>query len=370
MYIHGDGRTEIYHDNGLLDNGYIKENSFDKIFTNPPFGSKISKKAILKKFELAGEHRKMQRSEVLFLERCINLLKQDGEMAIVLPDIILNGANNKKTRKFIFHNCQILAIISLPSQTFVKSGASVKTSLLFLKKKPLSKICNNKIFMAMPEKVGFDSVGREDESQLGKITDSFVEFRKGNEFKEDEIVFTVSVQDIADRIDPKVYRTQKEINTEFDIVRLDELVKPKKEKIKIADGKTYKRVTIKLYGKGLEQRDKITGTNIGTKNQFIISEGDFIFSKIDARNGAFGIVPHKLDNAIVTNSFPYFKIDTKRIIPQFLEEIAKAEKFYSYFQKISIGTTGRKTITIDKFLSLNIPLPSLEYQKILLEKIN
>ncbi len=369
MYIHGDGRTEIYHNDGLLDNKHIKENSFDKIFTNPPFGSKIGKQEILKKFKLAGAHRKMLRSEVLFLERCINLLKQDGEMAIVLPDIILNGANNKKTRGFIFDNCQILAIVSLPAQTFVKSGASVKTSLLFLKKKPLSKICSNKIFMAIPEKVGFDSAGREEESQLGKIIDRFEEFKKGNDFEQGEIIFTVLVKNIADRIDPKVYRPQKKINTEFKIVKLKELIQEKTEKIKPQNfSKTLFTVLGVNNNDGVFVNKIEQGKNL-KQPHYLIEKNDFCYNPARINIGAIGLNKLEGQHYIITGYYRVFKVDETRIIPEFLFNLFDSENFLR-FVKENVAGAVRMDLKIDDLKTWQIPLPSLEYQKILLQKIN
>lgn len=366
MYIHGDGRTGIYHQDGLLDVDEIIENKFNKIFTNPPFGSKITKREILEKFSLAGSHRKMQRSEVLFLERCVKLLKPQGQMAIVLPDIVLNGANNKNTRKFIFDKCQILAIVSLPSQTFIRSGASVKTSLLFLEKKLPMKIYTDKIFMAIPEKVGFDSAGRPDESELGKVVDAFHEFQKGNEFKENEIVFTVSIENIKDRIDPKIYRIEKKIDTEFELVRLGNLVKDltDKRRFKIQNDEKYCEPTISSKTHKISVARKKLGKELKVKTRIKIQEGDLVFSKLHTQNGLFAISDKEF---AATNSFLPVQINETKIHKDYLCEIlTKAVKFLI----LEGDSVGRETYKARQILDLKIPLPTLEYQKILLEKIN
>ncbi len=366
MYIHGDGRTGIHHHDGLSDIGEITENKFDKIFTNPPFGSKIEKKEILKKFCLAGSHRKMQRSEVLFLERCINLLKPEGQMAVVLPDIILNGANNKKTRNFIFDNCRILAIVSLPSQTFVKSGASVKTSVLFLEKKSPLKNYNDKIFMAIPEKIGFDSAGRPDENELGKVIEAFHDFQKGNIFEESGIFFTVSIKDIQDRIDPKTYSPQKKIDTEFELVKLNELVEDltDKRKFRIKNDEKYFEPTISSKTHTIEVARAKLGKELKVKTRIKIEKGDLVFSKLHTQNGLFAISEREF---AATPSFLPVQINKERINEKYLFEIlAKAVRFLV----LEGDSVGRETYKTRQILNLKIPLPSLEYQKVLLEKIN
>ena len=76
-----------------------------------------------------------------------------------------------------------------------------------------------------------------------------------------------------------------------------------RDTITIKNSVIYSRVTIKLYNKGVHKRDEANGVNIGTKKQYLVKSGQFIISKIDARNGAFGIVPGCLDGAITTADF-------------------------------------------------------------------
>jgi type I restriction enzyme M protein len=73
-------------------------------------------------------------TEVLFIERCLNLLKEGGRMGIVLPEGILNNINLQKIRDFVEGRAKILLITSIPQDVFIASGATVKPSLLFLKK--------------------------------------------------------------------------------------------------------------------------------------------------------------------------------------------------------------------------------------------
>ena len=73
-------------------------------------------------------------TEVLFIERCLNLLKPGGRMGIVLPEGVLNNTNLQKVREFVESRAKILLIVSIPQDVFIASGATVKPSLLFFKK--------------------------------------------------------------------------------------------------------------------------------------------------------------------------------------------------------------------------------------------
>ena len=141
MVLHGDGHGGIYRGNGLENMKGIKEEMFDLVITNPPFGNK-DKGKILEKFYLGKTLEdgkeillKEQLREVLFVERCIKLLKKGGELAIVLPDGILNNDQLSDVRDYIRKETIIKAVISLPDKSFKASGANSKTSVLFLKRK-------------------------------------------------------------------------------------------------------------------------------------------------------------------------------------------------------------------------------------------
>jgi restriction endonuclease S subunit len=166
----------------------------------------------------------------------------------------------------------------------------------------------------------------------------------------------------------KLFEILKETK-QFSFETLGELLIQKANKIKLEDDVLYRQVTIKLYGKGVFVRQEVLGSEIKTESQFIVNEGDFIMSKIDARNGAFGIVPAILDGAVVTSSFPYFEIKTDKVNPKYLEAIVTQKSFYDQINNMVSGATGRRSVEVDNFLELQIPLPPLEVQNEIVEKI-
>ena len=136
-----------------------------------------------------------------------------------------------------------------------------------------------------------------------------------------------------------------------------------KTTIDVQDNVDYKQVTVRTNNGGVCMRDVKKGKDIGTKKQNVVRKGQYIVSKIDARNGAFGIIPEELDGAIVTNDFPVFDVDASIINTEFLLLVTTTKKFVAFAQSCSSGTTNRRRIDIDKFLDQMIPLPSLEEQK-------
>ena len=150
---------------------------------------------------------------------------------------------------------------------------------------------------------------------------------------------------------------------ELQTIAIGQLMDRNRHTVAISDKERYRRVTIKLYGRGVILRDEVSGTDIGTKRQFRISPGQFIMSKIDARNGAFGIVPDELKDAIVTQDFLSYNLNTKLVLPDYFLLFTSTQYFQDLCQRASSGTTGRQRIDETTFLNFSIPLPSLKRQK-------
>jgi len=149
---------------------------------------------------------------------------------------------------------------------------------------------------------------------------------------------------------------------------LGDILKKKRTSEKIDSEKEYKLVTIRLYHKGVLLRSKVKGSEIKS-SMASIREGDFILSGIDARNGAFGIVPHELDGAIVTNDFWCLEPDKTIVDKEFLLHLTSSDFFDQICKQSSDGTTQRIRLQKEKFFGYKIDLPSIDKQKIILLKL-
>ena len=141
-----------------------------------------------------------------------------------------------------------------------------------------------------------------------------------------------------------------------------------KNTITVDDNKTYKRLTIRMHAKGVTERDTLAGVKIGTKRQYVVSAGQLVISKIDARQGAFGIVPPDCDGAITTADFLSFNIDRHIILPEVLNELLQSKPISELFQKSSQGATNRKRFNEKVFLSQIIDVPNQNEQKSMIRK--
>lgn len=177
MIMHGDGHGGIHYHDGLLGINGIFDGRFDLVFTNPPFGSNVGsdqkvggsdetrvptdqaymdrckkrygsqweeshdrliqaaneKMPILNMFEI-GKDKNNRPTELIFVERCLNLLKPGGRMGIVLPDGNLNNPSLAWLRRWAEGRAKLLAVVSLPEETFRSSNATVKASLVFMRR--------------------------------------------------------------------------------------------------------------------------------------------------------------------------------------------------------------------------------------------
>jgi type I restriction enzyme S subunit len=97
-------------------------------------------------------------------------------------------------------------------------------------------------------------------------------------------------------------------------------------------------------------------------SMFAAYPGDLAFSKIDARNGAIGLIPESIPKAVVTSEYPVFIPRTDRLRADYLNYLLRAEHFKADLQRQASGTSGRKRVTPEGFLSLQVPVPSLDEQ--------
>jgi len=176
MILHDDGHTNVISNDGLepisemtKQNLGFTPDSFDFIFTNPPFWAvvKNTESEYLGDYTLwktldGRKNRPAQKTEILFLERFLHFLKPwTGKISVVLPDGILTNSSLQYVREWILENFKLLGVISLPQDAFRYYWAWVKSSVVVLQKWWDTKESDYKIFMATAEKIGIDATGRK-----------------------------------------------------------------------------------------------------------------------------------------------------------------------------------------------------------------
>lgn len=180
MYVGAVSGTHIYKVNSLLKNnvrtsgrekrlGEIsttiedilriekKKELFDVILTNPPFAGEILESDILESYQISRGKARIER-DVLFVERCISLLKPDSRMAMILPDNVFGSRENERLRRWIYDTCRVVGVVGIPRTVFMPHTA-VKTSILLLQKRRLQRSASEEVFFGISELPGKDSRG-------------------------------------------------------------------------------------------------------------------------------------------------------------------------------------------------------------------
>lgn len=212
MYLHGDGGSHIFLADTLDKEVYIEPGleaerseeleelkrliervKFDVVLTNPPFSMKYDsdepdEDRILEQYEisrLGGKKAASLKSNIMFIERYYDLLKEGGKLLTVIDESVLNteglGKKMCEFRTWLRSKFIIRAIVSLPKNTFVNAEAGVKTSVLYLLKRGNETEIQPKVFMAISEDVGHNDTGRKTSEwgDLGEVLSAFREFEKG-----------------------------------------------------------------------------------------------------------------------------------------------------------------------------------------------
>lgn len=158
--------------------------------------------------------------------------------------------------------------------------------------------------------------------------------------------------------------------TKWPMVPLGQVVQKSNDWIPIDPNGSYREVTVRLWGKGVALRKNVTGVEIAAGSRLRVHSDEFIISRIDARNGASGLIPEELEGAIVSSDFPVFTAKTDRLLPAFLGWYSQTKTFVNICAAASEGTTNRVRLKEERFLAQSIPLPPLPEQERLVEYLN
>lgn len=420
MIMHGDGHVGIYHHDGLLNVGGVYDGRFDVILINPPFGAHVeasqrvlstdcpTEEEMTAYAEQFGEGyvinvatqmatyasyvnrdgsigkpiRSLYKinkgnSELLFIERCLNLLKPGGRAGLVLPEGIMGASSYSSIRKFVEERAQILNITSIPADVFFASGANVKPALLFIRKYSERELAerqdNYTLTITRINDAGINSLGLQTETnELPQAAQEvLLRMNSTKRYKDTSLTHQIVLSDMCDwNILSCFDVTKVKYNSRYPLVKLSELLFFNDQKIDVLPDKQYTRLTVRLFAKGITERDSLMGKDIGTKRQTPVRAGQFIISKIDGKSGALGIIPSQYEGAIVTQDFLTFDINLDRVLPDYLMIVMQNEEFYGQFKDASVGSTGRRRLSQKALMNTSIALPPLSEQHELLKKYN
>ncbi|WP_394760390.1 N-6 DNA methylase [Flavobacterium sp.] len=354
LLLEANGKTNVLCTNTLEDLDSLKlslsnTTGFDLVLANPPFGAKITNTSTLSKFDLGhkwanhnNEYHKTksvypnQNAEILFIERCLQLLNEGGRLAIVLPNGNFENPSLEYLRYYIKLKAKILAIVNLPQETFIPFGTGVKTSLLFLQKDTPNLVREYPIFFGRVTKLGYqgnkngtatyqkDKFGQIIKNGFGQpildedfsdIVDAFKKFQKGNQV-EQENSFSINYNELNGRFDYDFYSPEnRKMFSNLDktnTVRLGDIcdiIKVKSRKLK-DQNQTVEYVElsdINTHSYEIINSTTLQVHELPSRASYEIEEGDIITAiagnSVGTRKHATALVNKDFEGSICTNGF-------------------------------------------------------------------
>lgn len=137
----------------------------------------------------------------------------------------------------------------------------------------------------------------------------------------------------------------------------------------VTAGRTYRQIGVRLWGKGVYEREATDGASTRYQTLFRVQADDIVFNKIWARSGSAGVVPQHLNGCFGSGEFPTFEPDKDKINPRWFHWFAQTSVFWERCAEKSFGTSGKNRIKPQKILEIEIPLPPLPEQQRIVARI-
>lgn len=402
MYLHGDGGSHIYFNDGLAKKieidkfddrllqsetldmiSKIREKEFDVVLTNPPFSmwyenANEVQRDILKEYELlkiegTKKIRNRLRGSEMFIERYSGLLKPGGKLISIIDDTVLSSSDYSYFRDFIRKNFIIKAIISLHGDAFQMSKARVKTALIYLIKKENQDDQQTAAFMYSSIYLGVDDMpltsppefvkkAREKAKlEIEHIISCFDLFKSGA-----KDFWYIPFNRLHDRLDVKSCvplfgrYIDKWLSDGYDVKSLEDLFTIREEIIypKSKFPTDHFNILTITYSGECQSSEVRLGKEINFSKMLIVREGDIVFSEYNTYHGAIGYVTKEHDGSLASSSYTVVRCNVPKI-SIYLWSIMRTTEIRADFLSSAIGM-GRQTICWDTISKVRIPLLKTE----------
>lgn len=400
-----------------------KESGCTVILANPPFGGSEKKQDILRRYDLGSKRveRVTQKTEILFLEKGIKLLRPQGKMLIVMPQGILSNESYDYVRDFLHSEAEIRSIVSLPTHTFVQSGVqTVKTCVLYVQKftEEKKRLYDNRIkgktddeirqmlktdsdfdypiFMGTAEFIGYEPSGRSivirgektdldllfedytNQQILSKPKIDLISFARANYDEKplrhvDQIIrgtqrgfktsFVINFSRTEERLDPPFYLLRYQAgNMLASFSPLSSVIERGGERFRPTtdDEKDmeYPIVSVTNDGK-VSLNEHVKGEDF-TQPYKRVKADDIVYNPYRVNIGSIGVVPKELDRAYASPAYVVFR--SKSYNPQFLVNLLRSPFYKLYIDVVSTGSI-RDSLSFDLLETIRVPRVSTVEQK-------
>jgi len=380
------------------------------ILTNPPFGGE-EEKGIQGNFP---EDKQTSETALLFLQLIMRKLRRHpkpGRAAVVVPNGILYGDGVcSRIKEDLLRDFNLHTIVRLPKGVFAPY-TNIPTNILFFDRSgPTQEIWYYEIpvpadrrsftktlplpYEAFAEclkwwdsrseteiawKVSADGVFKPvdgddracvDLDQKNPRMSDHVGHRLPRVVMEDVLTIQRTMASDSDEMNRILERIQHGQSQPVH-VRLSEVLRLTQDGHAVQPESEYPNVGIYSFGRGLFEKAPINGMETSAKALYRIRSGQFIYSRLFAFEGAYGIVDARFDGYYVSNEYPTFDCDTRRIIPEYLSAYFSDPAVWKRAAATSKGLGDRRQrVQPEQLLEINIALPSLEDQELIVKLLN
>lgn len=345
LIMHGDLRTQIecFSDLRLLP--FVP--NVDLIIGSIPHGGKINGRP----------------QDAILIELIVNKLSHGGRAALLVSDMVLSGSQYEYVRDMLLRYGQILNITSLPINAVKVGDAKSKCSIIFFEKGANS--LGQPIMLTKIEDTGYSSLGLPTEKNDLKynlpLVKGWITSREQGTNKQTHFVDSQNLESLE--VDSIFAKINASITGQYHQFELRNVISQRIQyREKLEDNKEYRRVTVRKNQHDIITRDVVMGSEIKGKYMTPIHTGQFIISRIGAKEGAIGIVPKELDGSYVTNEFYVLELKTDIISPYFLLLLLTSDTYQGMLRGLSRGATGLSRLSYRSLEDLIIPLPTVQEQ--------
>lgn len=294
--------------------------------------------------------------EDIIIGQILKMLKINGVAALVVSDELLMSDSRKDSRKWLFENAQILSITRFEELAYYGDSNKRSYNVMFLKKteEPVTDVC---LATLIKSDASENEIIQTALSLRGVITGEKTACIKDSKYFRllNEEVWNVNL-----------LLSRERMGSKYPTCQLKDVLVHDRQIVKVVDDRNYKQLTVKSKGLGVvERKDEYIGKLFSMKNtRYLARNGQIIISSLEADKGAVGVVPKELDGALVSSNYYLFSIISPKVDPDYLALVLSSKPVLMQLEHFKRGSVMPR-ISIEKLLSLVIPLPDLEEQKLL-----
>lgn len=340
LMMHGDRKGRIER---TMQNIYNYNHQFDYVITSI-------------------KHRETTRVDI---NGVMDLLKHEGKAALLIPDDILQKDQYEDVRRLLMERHTVMAVISLPDDAVKARGRKGKWNILIVQGGRAQDYGTETLF-AKVENIGVSSLGLSSEKNDFKLIEPAVyEWLHGGNRVKSERVMWVKLHELESwNVEAELLKEENRFMSQYPLYRLRDLVEiDGVSLVEHFEADEYIRVTVRKNQHDVILRDRVAAEKIKhLRRQFIVRGGQMIISRIDAKDGAIGIVPRELDGAIVSDNFIILTIKDLNVDPYYLLMVLTSERYQKVMKGISRGATMRTYIKNSDLLDIEVPVPKIEKQ--------